>query len=280
MSEKTGAALATAQTASEAAQSVLTTLSTAIAAAESASHTAQTASQAAQQALRTAQEAEQAVLPTKDMYAQLTRTSNTLNLARFQSFSRQLSDQDLERLLTFWLPALDLRLDAKALGYLAHRICLVEDSCSGRLATSVQDALVRVLLALSVSGQRLSVLEIGTLFGITMAMLHETCRGRFSELQLTAIDPLEGYYHTSPADIITQVPVCRQVFEHNMRRMDIPPDDVSLLQGFSTDQTVLAQASQRSYQLLIIDGDHSYQGVKFDFEHYYLKSRQIITRSE
>ena len=268
MSEKTGAALATAQTANEAAQSVLTTLSAAVAAAESASQTAQAASQTAQQALSAAQDTEQAVRPTKDMYTQLTRTSNTLNLARFQSFSRQLGDQDIERLLSFWLPALDLKLNAKALGYVAHRICLVEDSCSGRLATSIQDAILRVLLALSVSSQRLSVLEIGTLFGVNLAMLYEICRGRFANIHLTAIDPLEGYYHTGMTDILTQVPVCRQVFEHNMRRLDIPPDDLTLLQGLSTDRTILEQASQRSYQLLIIDGDHSYQGVKFDFEHY------------
>lgn len=37
---------------------------------------------------------------------------------------------------------------------------------------------------------------------------------------------------------------------------------------YSTDDDALAQASERQYDALIIDGDHTYAGVKSDFDLY------------
>ena len=54
-----------------------------------------------------------------------------------------------------------------------------------------------------------------------------------------------------------------------MRRMDIPREGISLIQALSTDKAALEKATEKKYHFLIIDGDHSYQGVKFDFDHYY-----------
>ena len=144
---------------------------------------------------------------TLNTYNQSVQKLNVFNSPLFQSFNRRLSTQDLDRLLGFWAPLLDLHVDRRALGYLAHRICLVEDTCSGRLATSVQDAVLRVLLAQSIPGEQLSVLEIGALFGVNLAALYETCHGRFAQIHLTAIDPLEGYYDKGATDLITKVPV-------------------------------------------------------------------------
>ena len=203
------------------------------------------------------------------VYDQFIRKANYLNSALFQHFSRQLRSEDLERLKTYWLPALGLELDQRALGYLAHRICVTEDCCSGRLATSIQDALLRVLVARSIRGDGLNVLEIGTLFGVGLAILYETSRGDRKKIHVTAIDPLEGYYDKGKFDPSTWMPVTSSLFEHNMRRMDIPQDDVTLIQAVSTDQKARRQAAKRRYNLLIIDGDHSYQGVKHDFDHYH-----------
>jgi FkbM family methyltransferase len=190
------------------------------------------------------------------------------NSSLFQPFERRLSQESLTTFLEFWIPTLSLDLDQQAIGYLAHRICLCEDTCSGRLATNVQDMLLRILIARSVSSRDLSVLEIGSLFGINLAILYETCRNYFETIHLTAIDPLDGYYGQSRTDLITKVPITRDIFEHNLRKVDVPLDDVTLLQGLSTDNKVLANAGLRQYNLLVIDGDHTYDGVKFDFDHY------------
>lgn len=205
------------------------------------------------------------------LYDEFIRKANNLNAALYQCFSRQLRAEDLDRLTTFWLPALglDRNLDRRALGYLAHRICLAEDTCSGRLAASVQAGLLRVLVARSVPNDDLEILEIGTLFGLNLAISYETCRDCFRSIHMTAIDPLEGYYSKGLLDDLTKMPVTASIFEHNMRRMDVPRQNVTLIKARSTDERALQHAAERQYDLLMIDGDHSYQGIKFDFDHYH-----------
>jgi FkbM family methyltransferase len=199
---------------------------------------------------------------------QIIQRSNSSNAGLFQPFSRLLVNEHLETILKFWLPALNLTLDYRAVGYLAHRICLIEDTCSGRLATSIEDMLLRILVARSVKASRLSVLEIGSLFGISLATLYETSRGHFDSLQITGIDPLDSGNQRCDIDVVTQVPVSRSTVEHNLRLLDIPFRDVSLIKGLSSSEEVLRKAGQDQYNLLILDGDRSYEGVKFDFEHY------------
>ncbi len=190
------------------------------------------------------------------------------NSSLFQPFERRLSQESLKTFLEVWVPALNLDLNQRAIGYLAHRICLCEDACSGRLATNVQDMLLRILIARSVKSRDLSILEIGSLFGINLAILYETCRNFFETIHLTAIDPLDGYYGEQATDLVTHVPITREMFEHNLRKVDVPLEDVTLIQGLSTDEKVLADVGLKQYNLLVIDGDHTYGGVKFDFDHY------------
>ncbi|MGH6912494.1 MAG: class I SAM-dependent methyltransferase [Geminicoccales bacterium] len=193
---------------------------------------------------------------------------NTANVGHFQPFNRRLTGAHIERLREAWLPALGLELDARALAYLAHRVCLVEDRCVGRLATSVEDMLLRILVAQAVRRPRLAVLEIGVLFGVGLAALYETCFGRFEQIRLAALDPLEGYYDRGAHDVATAAPVSRAVFERNMRRCGVPLEDVLVIPYPSGDQRALEAAAAERYDLLIIDGDHGFEGVRSDFERY------------
>jgi predicted O-methyltransferase YrrM len=43
---------------------------------------------------------------------------------------------------------------------------------------------------------------------------------------------------------------------------------IRLIQGDSHDKETLKKVSDRKYDLLFIDGDHSFEGVKKDFEMY------------
>ena len=259
--EAANQATVVAEAAERSTREVAETAGAAVATAQGAAETATAAREAARQASETS-------ATTLTTYRQSVQKLNVLNAAHFQVFARHLADPELERLCNFWIPLFDLKLDRKALGYLAHHICLTEDACSGRLATNVQDMLLRVLLAHSIPGESLSILEIGALFGVDLAALYDACRGRFPTIHLTAIDPLEGYYGKEATDLITKVPINREIFAHNMRRMDIPAEDITLIQMLSTNKVALEKAADRNYHLLIIDGDHSYQGVKFDFDHY------------
>lgn len=251
-----------ANQATETAESALKVSNQAIANAKSTAKTAESIVTATQQTDQAVSALEQQVIQA------LQKNSNSSNIRLFQPFERQLSQENLETFVDFWLPTLNLQLDRRALGYLAHRLCLDEDACSGRLATTVQDMLLRILVARSLKSHELSVLEIGSLFGINLAILYDTCREHFETVRLNAIDPLDGYYGKSRTDLITNVPVTRKIFEHNMRQVDVPAQDITLIQGLSTEAMVLEKAGLQQYNLLIIDGDHSYEGIKFDFDHY------------
>jgi FkbM family methyltransferase len=196
-------------------------------------------------------------------------TSN-LNIEIYQNFNRFIRFEHIQKILEYWCPTLALdNMNQIALGYLAHRICENEKLCAGRLATSLQDALLRVLVAQSIKGRTLEVLEIGSLFGIGLIIIYDNCRGHFDRIHITAIDPLEGYYKKNTVDVGIKVPINRSIFEHNMRISDIPKKDVTLVQELSTARQALETVPKRSYHVLIIDGDHSYNGIKFDFDNYH-----------
>ena len=172
---------------------------------------------------------------------------------------------------------LKLNLNVAALGYMAHRICLAEDTCVGYLAGNIETLLMRVLVARSVMEPNLEVLEIGTLFGVGVAMIHENCKGLFDSQHFTVIDPLIGHiglHDKSSLDPLTKVPATREIFIHNMQRMNIPKADYTIIEKLSTEDEAIEQASKKRYNLLIIDADHSYFGVKHDFYNY----RHLVKR--
>ena len=203
-------------------------------------------------------------------HVDMVNKANYLNSMIYQHFNRNLQNEHIEKLLKTWCSTLGLeRIDRKALGYLGHRICQIENNCSGRLATNLEDAILRVLISQSIKEKKLEILEIGSLFGVSLAVIYDNCRGYFDEIHITALDPLEGYYEENTYDITTKIPVKKEVFEHNMRIMDIPKEDVMLIEYLSTENEAKKAASKRTYDVLIIDGDHSYGGVKFDFDNYH-----------
>jgi hypothetical protein len=50
--------------------------------------------------------------------------------------------------------------------------------------------------------------------------------------------------------------------------MGVPKSDYKIIQHLSTDDTAVKAASERKYDYLLIDGDHSIEGVAADFELY------------
>jgi hypothetical protein len=173
-----------------------------------------------------------------------------------------------ERLSRHWGPLLGMSVSQQELYYLAHRVASLENACIGRLAASVQDVLLRILVARSIKSSRLDVMEIGTLFGIGVGVMHEALAPLFDSVHFTVIDPLDGYYGKENRDVLTGVPVKRAAFDENLRRMGVGRSSVTLIQRLSTEKMAVSQARKLSYDCLIIDGDHSYAGVKHDSQTY------------
>jgi hypothetical protein len=187
----------------------------------------------------------------------------------FLRFNRALDYTHVHDLQTHWTKRLSVKFTPGSLYYTASRIRMLEQNSIGRLATQVEDAVLRTLVAASSGrGKTLNVLEIGSLFGIGLTMIHDFARQRYDRVHLTAIDPLEGYYDADSLDTLLQIPVNHDNFWNNMRMAGVPEEDVTLIDRFSTDDEAIKLAARKSYDVLIIDGDHTYGGVKADFDNY------------
>ncbi|MBK8386796.1 MAG: class I SAM-dependent methyltransferase [Candidatus Accumulibacter sp.] len=152
--------------------------------------------------------------------------------------------------------------------YLAAKVIQIERNCVGRLATTVQDAIARQLVTECVSGDRICILEIGALYGISLAILYNHAITRFAKAQVVCLDPFDGYYGNA-LDAVLNQPVNDLTFVRNMRLANVPEQDYGLIKYYSTDPAALAAAQVLTINLLIIDGDHSYEGVKYDFDSYF-----------
>ncbi len=185
-----------------------------------------------------------------------------------QYFSRRLSPEQRSHFVDFWCPKLGVDFSNEALSYMSQKICEIEASGHGRLATSLQAQLLRVLVAKSIGAKELKILEIGTLFGLNIAVLYDLCRYDNESFSVTTLDPLDGYYKSGTIDKFTGMPVTEEVTKRNFEKVGLDASNLQQILLLSTDDKAIKLASEQTYNLLIIDGDHSYKGVKFDFEAY------------
>jgi FkbM family methyltransferase len=193
---------------------------------------------------------------------------NSANATRARVHARLLEESARERLERHWAPLFGQQFRPSALSYLAHQICLAEDRCEGRLATTIETAMLRLVALRSLKGPQVEVLEIGSLFGLGAGLLHRHRGAGIARLRLTLIDPLNGYYGAGEPDPVTGVMVGPETLMGNLRNLEVPAEDVRVLRGLSTDPEIIAAAREGAYDLLLIDGDHSGAGVRRDFELY------------
>ncbi|MEZ5996628.1 MAG: FkbM family methyltransferase [Hyphomonadaceae bacterium] len=208
-----------------------------------------------------------------EVAAQATRLAHTdryvvfNNAARYQRFNRRLNDEHVE-VLKRWVAGTPAKATSQAIGYAAHRACQVEARMQGRLATTVEDILLRTLAAMSVPRASLNVLEIGSLFGISAGIMYDLMAPHYDNLHFTLIDPLDGYYESDQLDVLTGQPISERTLRENLSGVNLSGDRLALIKLLSTDEEAINLARQRQYDVLVIDGDHTFDGVKADFELY------------
>lgn len=152
--------------------------------------------------------------------------------------------------------------------YLAAKAIHIERNCVGRLATTVQDAVARQLVTECVVGDNICILEIGALYGVSLAILYNHAITRFATAKVVCLDPFDGYYGKA-LDALLNQPVNDLAFIRNMYLSHVPEADYGVIKHYSTKPEALAAARELPINLLIIDGDHSYEGVKYDFDTYF-----------
>ena len=167
--------------------------------------------------------------------------------------------------------ALGLELDKSEVVSIVREIGKVRKGITGRYCNPIDDQIALYLsrfAAAQFCPDPVAVhIEIGTLFGGSLiATLFAIGRAERKH-GVVAIDPLTGYYGQS-SDPNTGVEVTQETVEHNVVRLGFPLDRVNIFPYRSDDSVPLANIGQMTIASLFIDGDHSYDGIKADWENY------------
>ncbi|MFF8970536.1 class I SAM-dependent methyltransferase [Streptomyces sp. NPDC014995] len=113
------------------------------------------------------------------------------------------------------------------------------------------------------------ILEIGTLYGMFGAALIRMMERAGRDPRLTIVDPLAGTQlqpGTTMGDDASGTPVRGAAVRTNLSLAGPAGAAARIQQGFSEDPEVRALVSDRSYGVIIVDGDHSAAGVAADLE--------------
>ncbi|GAA1349037.1 class I SAM-dependent methyltransferase [Streptomyces beijiangensis] len=140
----------------------------------------------------------------------------------------------------------------------------------GRLAGGTSNICGKLATIPLLKPPNADVLEIGTLYGMFSAALSRMLHRSGIEPRLTIVDPLAGSQlqpGTAAWSDPTGTPVREDVVRANLLLGGGRPGaEARILQGFSGDAEVRAQAADREYGVIIVDGDHSFEGVAADLE--------------
>ena len=204
----------------------------------------------------------------------LVNGSNAFNYNTFKAFNRRFVRKDYDESLRPIIDYFGLSISFNTIGYLAHKICKIEESCVGRLATNIQDALIRLICVLALKRSSAKILEIGTLFGINLCIVEELCSAYGKNLSYQVIDPLDGYYKSGQLDIVTKQKIDNRNFWFNIRKCGLESEKFELIEGFSHYKKVVNRVRDKSIDLAFIDGDHTKKGVALDIRNYHKKLRK------
>jgi FkbM family methyltransferase len=185
-----------------------------------------------------------------------------------QPFIRLLDHRAIGEITTYWNRRLGTSVSDLHGVWMQRHLRRCESLCLGRFATTSGDLIVRTMANRAAPGPTARCLEIGTLFGLGGLLAHQVTRPYFEYLETTVIDCFDGYYGSSTLDTPTGLPVTREVFDTNRKLLGIPEDEIRILHGLSQDPAILEQASTSEYDLVVVDGDHTYAGVKNDVDSY------------
>ncbi len=186
----------------------------------------------------------------------------------YEPNNRKLRHDHVERIEAEWTRKLSLDISRSTIGYMTTHIATLERELDGRLRASIEDTLLRTLVARSVKGARLRVLELGASFGVETAVMHDQLKDHFADVGFTILDPLDAVAHDVRSDRQTGLPVSERIVRRNLARVGLQDKQATLIKQSATDLEAVEQASAGAYDVLIIDADHSYAGVKACFENY------------
>jgi hypothetical protein len=187
-------------------------------------------------------------------------------------FRRNLTSEEKRKLQAACCLAFDAQIHIDIIEEIMHYCYYVERRMTGRAAGNIEELIIRYLFryfaSLTKTTNDYAVhIEIGALFGAATIFSCHAIQLAGKKTVTVVIDPFEGYYGKEK-DIVTNYPVNEQIFWSNIHRFGYTSEIVKVLKGYSNSDIVLKQVKNFQILSLLLDGDHSYEGLKNDWLNY------------
>ena len=155
----------------------------------------------------------------------------------------------------------------------------IKNNITGRGAISTMDLLMITAALYECKDlpntDEYAFVEIGTLFGVSTIAIRKIMNEiGLTNHKLITIDPLEGYYDKGKDPVTGYIPSL-EILQNNISICNVTKDSIVILKNYSTDTEVEDTLDKYNVYGSFIDGDHTYDGVKKDWE--LLKDRTIDT---
>ena len=157
----------------------------------------------------------------------------------------------------------------------------IMNKITGRVCNDVDDFIVNYYMRLIAakefppSDSNYAQVEIGVLFGGSMILMLDALKKNNCKHKIIGIDPLDGFYirdnkdYSSDRDIVTNLPINLSTVEGNIIKCGFSPDDVMIIKDYSESKKAISAVSQYRICSIWLDGNHSYKGLKEDFNNYF-----------
>ena len=149
----------------------------------------------------------------------------------------------------------------------------IDAKLKGRYCGSLEDRLIQMMATYDTARRFANApspvchAHIGVLFGGSLVAALETLRIANGKQNVVGIDPFAGFYGKA-VEPVTGLPITRDTVLENIKRFGFTTDICEIVAAKSEEPAALAQIGSRRLATLFIDGDHSYEGVKRDWERY------------
>jgi hypothetical protein len=157
--------------------------------------------------------------------------------------------------------------DARAHVVQAYRLLIeLELRGVGRLAGGVKNVLGKLATTPLLEPPNGEILEIGTLYGIFAGGMARQLSRIGLDHRITIVDPFAGgqLQRGKVRQDASGSPVTEVVARANLQLAGVTGDRVRVVQGYSADPAIQESIADRQYGVMIIDGDHSAEGVAAD----------------
>lgn len=145
----------------------------------------------------------------------------------------------------------------------------VENRGVGRIAGGTRNIVSKLATAPLLRPPNGDILEIGTLYGLFAGCLaRQLLRAGYS-YHLTIVDPISPVQLQAERQLkldASGTPISEDVIRANLHYAGVLPDRLRLVPGRSGDPEVRETIGSGKFGVIVVDGDHSYEGVASDLE--------------